>query len=309
MEYYHFPVLYREVIEGLNINPSGTYVDGTLGGSGHSKGILERLKDGKLIANDLDSVAIENAKEKLSSYLDKIIFINDDYKNLNENLNLLGIDQLDGVLLDLGVSSYQLDTPERGFSYVKDARLDMRMNENQKLSAYEVVNEYSEKRLTEILFEYGEERYARKIVSRIISKRKEKPISTTKELADLVATCYPPNGRYKYGNPAKRTFQAIRIEVNNELSGLYDFIIKIALRLKKDGRMCVITFHSLEDRIVKHAFAELEKDCVCDKKMPICVCNKRKEVEILTTKPILGSIESDINKRSESAKLRIIKRI
>ena len=228
---------------------------------------------------------------------------------MNKNLDLLGIDQIDGVLLDLGVSSYQLDTPERGFSYVKDARLDMRMNENQKLSAYEVVNEYSEKRLSEILFEYGEERYARKIASRIVSKRNEKPISTTKELADLVALCYPPNDRYKYGNPAKRTFQAIRIEVNNELNGLYDFIIKIALRLKKDGRMCVITFHSLEDRIVKHAFAELEKDCVCDKKMPICVCNKRKEVEILTTKPILGSIESEINKRSESAKLRIIKRI
>ncbi len=309
MEYFHFPVLYKEVIAGLNINPNGIYVDGTLGGGGHSKGILEHLENGKLIANDLDAVAIENAKEKLSSYLDKITFINDDYKNLNKNLDLLGIDQIDGVLLDLGVSSYQLDTPERGFSYVKDARLDMRMNENQKLSAYEVVNEYSEKRLSEILFEYGEERYARKIASRIVSKRNEKPISNTKELADLVALCYPPNDRYKYGNPAKRTFQAIRIEVNNELNGLYDFIIKIALRLKKDGRMCVITFHSLEDRIVKHAFAELEKDCVCDKKMPICVCNKRKEVEILTTKPILGSIESEINKRSESAKLRIIKRI
>ena len=309
MEYFHFPVLYKEVIAGLKINPNGIYVDGTLGGGGHSKGILEHLENGKLIANDLDAVAIENAKEKLSSYLDKITFINDDYKNLNKNLDLLGIDQIDGVLLDLGVSSYQLDTPERGFSYVKDARLDMRMNENQKLSAYEVVNEYSEKRLSEILFEYGEERYARKIASRIVSKRNEKPISNTKELADLVALCYPPNDRYKYGNPAKRTFQAIRIEVNNELNGLYDFIIKIALRLKKDGRMCVITFHSLEDRIVKHAFAELEKDCVCDKKMPICVCNKRKEVEILTTKPILGSIESEINKRSESAKLRIIKRI
>lgn len=309
MEYFHFPVLYKEVIAGLNINPNGIYVDGTLGGGGHSKGILEHLENGKLIANDLDAVAIENAKEKLSSYLDKITFINDDYKNLNKNLDLLGIDQIDGVLLDLGVSSYQLDTPERGFSYVKDARLDMRMNENQKLSAYEVVNEYSEKRLSEILFEYGEERYARKIASRIVSKRNEKPISNTKELADLVALCYPPNDRYKYGNPAKRTFQAIRIEVNNELNGLYDFIIKIALRLKKDGRMCVITFHSLEDRIVKHAFAELEKDCVCDKKMPICVCNKRKEVEILTTKPILGSTESEINKRSESAKLRIIKRI
>ena len=309
MEYFHFPVLYKEVIAGLNINPNGIYVDGTLGGGGHSKGILEHLENGKLIANDLDAVAIENAKEKLSSYLDKITFINDDYKNLNKNLDLLGIDQIDGVLLDLGVSSYQLDTPERGFSYVKDARLDMRMNENQKLSAYEVVNEYSEKRLSEILVEYGEERYARKIASRIVSKRNEKPISNTKELADLVALCYPPNDRYKYGNPAKRTFQAIRIEVNNELNGLYDFIIKIALRLKKDGRMCVITFHSLEDRIVKHAFAELEKDCVCDKKMPICVCNKRKEVEILTTKPILGSIESEINKRSESAKLRIIKRI
>ena len=309
MDYYHFPVLYNEVLEGLKISSDGIYVDGTLGGAGHSSGILEKLKNGILIANDLDSTAIENAKEKLSLYSDKIIYIKDDYKNLCFNLNNLGIQKIDGIILDLGVSSYQIDTPERGFSYIKDSRLDMRMNTEQKLSAYEVVNSYSEKQLVDILFEYGEERYARKIAAKIISERSKNNINTTKELADLVAACYPAKDRFKMGNPAKRTFQAIRIEVNNELSGLYDFIYNVALRLNIGGRMCVITFHSLEDKIVKRAFMELEKECICDKKMPICVCNKRKEVEIITRKPILGSKESHINKRSESAKLRIIERV
>ena len=309
MEYSHFPVLYDAVIEGLEVKPDGIYVDGTLGGGGHSSGILERLNGGRLIANDLDVDAIENAKNKFASQLDKITFIHDDYKNLCENLTAIGVSEVDGILLDLGVSSYQIDSPERGFSYMKDAKLDMRMNREQKISAYEVVNEYSEEELARILFEYGEERYARRIANAIVRERQENKIETTLQLASIAAKAYPAKDRYKYGNPAKRTFQAVRIEVNAELDGLYDFIYNVALRLKKGGRMCVITFHSLEDRIVKRAFVELEKDCVCDKRLPVCVCNKRKEVEILTKKPILGSEESDVNKRSESAKLRIIKRI
>lgn len=309
MEYVHFPVLLKEAVDGLDVKPDGIYVDGTLGGSGHSREILKKLTTGKLITNDLDSVAIENAKEKLSEYIDKVVFINDDYKNIISHLDELGYEKVDGILLDLGVSSHQIDTAERGFSYTKDAKLDMRMNSAQKLSAYEVVNEYSEREISDLLFEYGEEKFARQIARKIVKERTIKPIETTIELANLVASCYPAKDRYKNGNPAKRTFQAIRIEVNNELNGLYEYIYDVALKLKVGGRMCVITFHSLEDRIVKRAFVELEKDCICDKKLPVCCCNKRKEVEIITRKPILGSIESEINKRSESAKLRIVKRI
>lgn len=309
MEYVHVPVLYDEVIDGLKIKPDGIYLDGTLGGGGHSRGILERLVSGKLVANDKDSDAIENAKIALKDYLDKIIFVHDDYKNVTSALDKNGITELDGILLDLGVSSYQIDTAERGFSYVKDAPLDMRMDREQTLSAYEVINEYSESELLRVLYQYGEESFARNIVRKIISVREKEPIKTTLQLAELVAAAYPAKERYKHGNPAKKTFQAIRIEVNNELSGLQDFIYNLALRLKKGGRMCVITFHSLEDRIVKRAFVELEKDCVCDKRLPVCVCNKRREAIIITKKPILGEKEKDKNKRAESAKLRIIERV
>ncbi|MGN1042410.1 MAG: 16S rRNA (cytosine(1402)-N(4))-methyltransferase RsmH [Christensenellales bacterium] len=309
MEYVHVPVLYDEVIDGLKIKPDGIYLDGTLGGGGHSRGILERLDGGKLVANDKDSDAIENAKIVLKDYLDKIIFVHDDYKNVISALDENGITELDGILLDLGVSSYQIDTTERGFSYVKDAPLDMRMDREQTLSAYEVINEYSESELLRVLYQYGEEGFARNIVRKIISVREKEPIKTTLQLAELVAAAYPAKERYKHGNPAKKTFQAIRIEVNNELNGLQDFIYNLALRLKKGGRMCVITFHSLEDRIVKRAFVELEKDCVCDKRLPVCVCNKRREAIIITKKPILGEKEKDKNKRAESAKLRIIERV
>lgn len=309
MEYFHVPVLYDEVIDGLSIKPDGIYLDGTLGGGGHTRGILERLTTGRLIANDKDADAIENAKDKLSDYADKITYVHDDYKNIIAHLDDLQIKDLDGILLDLGVSSYQIDTAERGFSYVKDAPLDMRMDREQSLSAYDVVNKYSEKELLRILYEYGEESNARNIVRNIIAAREKEPIKTTSELAELVSKSYPPKERYKHGNPAKKTFQAIRIEVNNELAGLQDFIYDLALRLKKGGRMCVITFHSLEDRIVKHAFIELEKDCVCDKKLPVCVCNKRREAIIITKKPILGEKEKEVNKRAESAKLRIIERV
>lgn len=309
MEYFHVPVLYDEVIDGLKIKPDGIYLDGTLGGGGHTRGILDRLTTGRLIANDKDADAIENAKDKLSVYAEKITYVHDDYKNIIAHLDDLQIDGLDGILLDLGVSSYQIDTAERGFSYVKDAPLDMRMDREQSLSAYDVVNKYSEKELLRVLYEYGEESNARNIVRNILAARAKEPIKTTSELAELVSKSYPPKERYKHGNPAKKTFQAIRIEVNNELAGLQDFIYDLALRLKKGGRMCVITFHSLEDRIVKHAFIELEKDCVCDKKLPVCVCNKRREAIIITKKPILGEKEKEVNKRAESAKLRIIERV
>ncbi len=309
MEFYHVPVLYNEVIEGLNIQPEGIYLDGTLGGGGHSRGILQQLNTGRLIAVDKDTDALENAQNVLSEYLDKISFVHDDYKNILSRLDEMGIEKLDGVLLDLGVSSYQIDTAERGFSYVKDAPLDMRMDKEQSFSAYDVVNGYSEKELLRVLYDYGEEINARSIVRKIIQAREKKPIETTLELADIVFNAYPPKERYKHGNPSKKTFQAIRIEVNNELGGLQDFIYNLALRLREGGRMCVITFHSLEDRIVKRAFVELEKDCICDKKLPVCVCNKRREVKIITKKPILGEKEKDINKRSESAKLRIIERV
>lgn len=309
MEYSHVPVLYNEVLEGLNIKPNGLYFDGTLGGAGHSEGIVKNLEQGMLIATDKDTAALENAKERLSRYLDKVKLIHDDFKNIESYLDEMNIEKLDGILLDLGVSSNQIDNVNRGFSYTKDAPLDMRMDTFQTISAFDVINTYKERQLADILFEYGEERYAKFIAKKICNAREVAPIKTTLELASLVASCYPAKERFKGGNPAKRTFQAIRIEVNDELRGLREFVEKIALRLKVGGRMCVITFHSLEDRLVKHAFQYLEKDCICDKKLPICTCNKRKEVNILTKKPILGSKESEINKRAESAKLRIIERL
>lgn len=309
MSYTHIPVLYNEVLESLNIKADGTYFDGTLGGGGHSEGILQSLTTGKLVATDKDDDALENAKIKLSNYGEKLLLIKDDFKNIIEHLEKIGINELDGVLLDLGVSSHQIDIPERGFSYMKDAPLDMRMDATQPLNAYEIVNSYEEETLANVIYEYGEERLSRRIAKRIVEQRQVKPIETTLELAKLVEKCFPAKDRYKFGNPAKRTFQALRIEVNDELRGLSEFLTEIALYLKKGGRMCVITFHSLEDRIVKHCFKELEKDCICDKRLPICSCNKRKEVKILTKKPILGSKESENNKRAESAKLRVIERV
>lgn len=309
MEFRHIPVMYREVIEGLRIRPDGIYVDGTLGGAGHSEGILNRLgAQGRLIACDLDLSAIENAKVRLAEYEDKTTYLHDDYKNLIAHLDRLNIPSISGALFDLGVSSPQIDTPERGFSYMKDAPLDMRMDVTQRLTAYDVVNGYEGAELIRIFREYGEERLAPKIAAAIVRERAKAPIETTLQLASLIERAYPKGKQT--GHPAKRVFQAIRIEVNGELEGLEAFIKAITLRLEKGGRIAVITFHSLEDRIVKNAFKELEKDCICDKRMPICTCGKRKEIEILTKKPIVASDEErQINKRSESAKLRIAERI
>ncbi len=311
MEFKHISVMYNECIEGLQIKPDGIYVDGTLGGAGHSKGILEKLgESGRLICNDLDTTAIENAKNVLSEHLEKVIFLHDDYKNLIYNLEDLGIENVDGILLDLGVSSPQIDDPNRGFSYSKPAPLDMRMDREQELDAKAVVNGYSEEELAKIFFEYGEDKLSRKIARAIIREREKEEITTTDRLADIIERCYPQGYRFKHGHPAKRVFQAIRIEVNGELEGLYEFIYNVALKLKVGGRMAVITFHSLEDRIVKNAFNELEKDCICDKRLPVCVCNKRQEVKIITKKPIVASEEElKNNKRAESAKLRIIERV
>ena len=310
MEFKHVPVMLNECIEGLNIKPTGIYLDGTLGGAGHSSEIVKRLTTGKLIAVDKDEQALAAAKERLKDYSDKVIYVHDDFKNAIENLNKLGIDKIDGVLLDLGVSSYQLDNAERGFSYNSDAPLDMRMDQSQSLSAYEVVNTYSEKELSDVLWMYGEEKVSTKIAFNIVKTREKVPIKTTLELAQIVLGCYPAKLRWKGGNPCKRTFQAIRIEVNGELRGLSEAIEALTLRLNEGGRICVITFHSLEDRIAKQTFVYLEKDCICPPEQLICTCNKRRDIKIITKHPILPSEkELEENSRSQSAKLRIAERI
>ncbi len=310
MEFKHIPVMLNECIEGLNIKPEGIYLDGTLGGAGHSSEIVKRLTTGKLIAIDKDEQALSAAKERLKDYSDKVIYIHDDFKNAIENLDKLGIGKIDGVLLDLGVSSYQLDNAERGFSYNADAPLDMRMDQSQSLTAYDVVNKYSEKEIADILFKYGEEKLSRKIAFNIIKAREKKEIKTTLELAQIVQDSYPAKLRWKGGNPCKRTFQAIRIEVNGELRGLSEAIEALTLRLNEGGRICVITFHSLEDRIAKQIFVYLEKDCICPKEQLICTCGKRQDIKIITKHPIIPSNkELEENKRSQSAKLRIAERI
>lgn len=311
MEFRHIPVMYREVLEGLDVKADGIYVDCTLGGAGHASGILAKLTgNGKLIANDLDEEALENGRKVLAEYADKVTFVHGDYKDLPAELDALGIGEIDGVLIDLGVSSPQIDNAERGFSYVKNAPLDMRMDRTQTLDARAVVNGYPREELTRVIREYGEDKLAAKIAAAIVREREREPIETTERLAGIVEKCYPAAYRYKFGHPAKRVFQAIRIEVNGELDGLYEFIEAITLRLRNGGRIAVITFHSLEDRIVKNAFKELEKDCICDKRLPVCVCGKRQEIKILTPKPVTaGEEELKENRRAESAKLRIAERV
>ena len=311
MEFSHVSVLLDECIDGLKIKEDGIYVDGTLGGGGHSLEIVKRLGEkGRLIAIDRDADALMAAGEKLHAHASKITYVHDDFKNCCTVLDELGIDEVDGILLDLGVSSYQLDNAERGFSYMKDAPLDMRMDQSQFLTAFNVVNEFTVSQLTKILYEYGEEKLAPRIAERIAAVRDKETISTTLQLAKLVEGCYPAKTRWKYGHPAKRTFQAIRICVNNELTGLGDTVTNMARRLKKGGRMAVITFHSLEDRIVKTAFKDLALSCTCPPDFPVCVCGKVKEVELVNKKPIVASQEElNRNSRAESAKLRIVERV
>lgn len=311
MEFAHIPVMLNECLEGLNIKADGTYVDGTVGGAGHSIEIVKRLSEnGRLICVDKDEDALKAAGERLAPYKDRVTFIHDDYKNLVNELDSIGVGKVDGILLDLGVSSYQLDNAERGFSYMKDAPLDMRMDRSQRISAHEVVNGYTESELARILFDYGEEKLARQIARNIVRARSEKPIETTLELAKIVEDTYPAKTRWKFGHPAKRTFQAIRIEVNDELSSLGEAVTAMARRLDKGGRMAVITFHSLEDRIVKSAFKELSLACTCPPDFPVCVCGKVQEVELVNKKPITASEEElENNSRSQSAKLRVIEKL
>lgn len=310
MEFAHIPVMLEEVLDGLQIKPNGTYVDGTVGGAGHSIEIVKRLDGGRLIAIDRDEDALLAAGERLAPYKDKVTFVHDDYKNMLADLDNLGIGEVDGILLDLGVSSYQLDNAERGFSYTKDAPLDMRMDRTQYLSAFNVVNEYSVGELTKILWEYGEEKLARRIAENIATAREKGTIATTLDLAKIVEMSYPAKTRWKFGNPCKRTFQAIRIEVNGELAKLSEAIQGMARRLKKGGRIAIITFHSLEDRIVKNVFRDLNLECTCPPDFPVCVCGKVKEIELVNKKPITASAEElERNPRAESAKLRIAEKI
>lgn len=306
MEFFHKPVLLQECINGLDIKSDGVYLDLTLGGGGHSGEILKRLgRNGRLIAYDKDGEAIEYCKKHLEKYSDKITFVRDDFKNCVSYLKDNGIEP-DGALIDLGVSSYQIDNVERGFSYAKDAPLDMRMDTRQSLTAKKVINEYSKEELVKIFYEYGEENFAKKIASQIVEVRKNKSIDTTAELAAIINKCVPEAVKRKIGNPCKKVFQAVRIEVNGELKGLEEFIINLARLMKNNAKLCIISFHSLEDRAVKNAFKYLECNCICDKNAPVCVCDKRKEIEIITKKPLLPSEkECSENKRAQSAKLRI----
>ena len=310
MEFSHIPVMLNECIEGLNINPSGIYVDGTLGGAGHSTEILKRLKKGKLIAIDKDIEAINSSKPKLESISSNFEIIHNDFNNFKSIMQSLNIDKVDGILLDLGVSSYQVDNPERGFSYRYDSKLDMRMDREQYFTAFDVVNNYTEERLVNILYEYGDESFARKIAKNIVTARKIKPIETTSELVKLIERAYPSKIIHKGGSVSKKTFQAIRIEVNGELSRLKETLSDMIDALKVGGRLCVITFHSAEDKIVKHLFKEKSLKCICPKEAIKCTCNHQPDVKLITRKAIVASEEElKINKRSHSAKLRIVEKV
>ena len=310
MEFNHIPVLLNECIECLNIKEGGVYVDGTLGGGGHSSCVLKRLNNtGKLIGIDRDSETLSHTSEKLKEY-SNVIYVKDNHENIKNILIDLGIDEVDGILLDLGVSSYQLDEPSRGFSYMHDAPLDMRMNKDQEFTAYDVVNKYSEERLADIFFNYGEEKYSKSIARKIVDVRKTKEIETTYELVDVIKTAIPAKARNEKQHPAKRVFQAIRIEVNGELVDLENAIYDAVMRLKTGGRLLIITFHSLEDRIVKKTFENLQGKCTCPPDFPKCVCGFKSFGKVITKKPIIATGEElEKNPRSRSAKLRVFEKI
>ena len=309
MKFEHKPVMLQECIEGLQIKPNGIYVDGTMGGAGHSIEIVKRLsKDGRLIGIDRDEEALKASKERLAEYKN-VTYIHDNHDNIKEILQKLEINQVDGILLDLGVSSYQLDERNRGFSYLGENELDMRMDKSQELTAKRVVNYYSEKALANIIYEYGEERFSRQIAKNICDYRKEKTITTTKELVEIIEKSIPKS-KQNDGHPAKRTFQAIRIEVNNEIKPLYNTVKDCIDCLKPQGRLCIITFHSLEDRAVKNAYIEAKGKCTCPSDLPYCVCGAKTLGKIITKKPIIATDEEqEENSRSKSAKLRIFEKI
>ena len=309
MEFKHYPVMLQECIEGLKIKEDGIYVDGTLGGAGHSKEIAKKLSDkGKLIGIDRDEEALKAAKKNLQEF-QNIIYIHDNHDNIQEILERLKIKKVDGILLDLGVSSYQLDEKNRGFSYLGENELDMRMDKTQELNAKIVINTYPEEKLANLIYEYGEERFSRQIAKNICEQRKQKEITTTKELVEIIEKTIPKS-KQKDGHPAKRTFQAIRIEVNNEIKPLYQTVKNCIECLNPEGRLCIITFHSLEDRAVKNAYIEASGKCTCPSDLPYCVCGAKKLGKIITKKPIIPTEkEREENSRSQSAKLRIFEKI
>lgn len=305
MDFLHKPVMLNECIDMLNIVPSGIYVDGTLGGAGHSLEIVKRLDSGKLIAFDQDIEAIKNAKIKLKSYEDKVILIHDNFRNIKKSLEDIDIFRINGLLLDLGVSSYQLDSPERGFSYRYDAPLDMRMNQSSQISAKYIVNTYSEEDLKRIIRDYGEEKWASRIAQFIVEERMKKPIDTTGELVQIIKAAIPKKAREEDQHPAKRTFQAIRIETNHELDVIYDVLESAVELLLPGGVISVITFHSLEDRIVKNFFRDESTGCICPPEILVCVCNHQARLRLAHRKPLVPSEEElRENPRSRSAKVR-----
>lgn len=307
MEFKHTSVLFSETIEHLNIRENKVYADGTLGGGGHSHGILSQNKTCRLIGIDQDTEALQAAGERLSEFSDRVLLVHDNFKNIK---SILGDKKIDGAVLDLGVSSYQLDNAERGFSYMHDAPLDMRMNRKASLSAADVVNTYSKEELTRIFYEYGEEKWSKRVADFIADARTKRPIETTGELVEIIKNAIPQSARMTGGHPAKRVFQAIRIEVNGELDLLKQALSDFVEVLNPGGRLCVITFHSLEDRITKQVFSELSKGCICPKEFPVCMCNHKPEIKLVTRKPVLpGQAETEQNSRSKSAKLRVAEKI
>lgn len=309
MDYIHKPVLLDESVKGLNIKEDGIYVDCTLGGGGHTEEILKKATKGKVIGIDQDDYAIERASEKLSGYKN-FIPVKNNFSKIEEILNELSIDKIDGIIFDLGVSSFQLDIPERGFSYNYDMPLDMRMDKSQTTTARHIVNGYEENELTRILWDYGEEKWAARIAKFIVEEREQEFIETTGQLVSIIKKAIPKSARQEGSHPAKKTFQAIRIEVNRELEILENTVKAAVERLNKKGRICVITFHSLEDRIIKNTFAELNKDCICPPEFPKCMCEHRRKLKIITKKPITPSEEElTENRRAHSAKLRIGERV
>ena len=312
MEFNHYSVLLNETIENLNIKPDGIYVDGTLGGGGHAYQVASRLSEkGRLIGIDQDADAIAAAGERLKEFGDKITIIRSNYANMKEELHRIGVEKVDGIVLDLGVSSFQLDTPERGFTYRdENAPLDMRMDDRQSLTAKDIVNGYSEMDLYRIIRDYGEDKFAKNIAKHIVQERAKKPIETTGELTEIIRASIPMKVQVTGGHPAKRTFQAIRIELNKELEVLQNNLDDMIDLLNPGGRICIITFHSLEDRIVKTNFKRNENPCTCPSDFPVCVCGKKSKGKVVTRNPILPSEEElEVNSRSKSAKLRVFERV
>jgi 16S rRNA (cytosine1402-N4)-methyltransferase len=311
MNFEHVSVLLSECIEGLAVKPDGTYVDGTLGGAGHAKEVCKRLSaKGKFIGIDQDTDALETSRQRLQNLSPEVILVHSNFENTKKILDDLNIKGIDGMLIDLGVSSYQLDEASRGFSYMQDAPLDMRMDRSQSFSAFDVVNNYTEEKLFQVIKNFGEEKWAKRIAQFIVKRREQAPVATTQELVEIIKDAIPYKARKEGGHPAKRTFQAIRIEVNREIDIIEPTIKDIVAKLNPGGRLAIITFHSLEDRIVKHTFKTLENPCECDTRLPICVCGKKPLIKTITRKPILPTEEElTVNPRARSAKLRVLEKI